>query len=139
MARTTAELVGGIIEVDPTISLDPFIDTANQLVTEVCVGAGYADGRLEMIERWLAAHFYAMRDPRATQEVARGVGQSLQSAVSYGFKASHFGQQALRLDTAGGLAALDKATERGGIRTVSGTYLGTPLCESTLVREVCEE
>lgn len=126
-ARTTSELVGGIIEVDSNISLDPFITTANELVTEICVPAGYTDERLELIERFLAAHFYTLRDPRPTSEGAGSVQAAYQSKVDLGLKTSHYGQQAMILDTAGGLAELNANTHimPTVARTVSVTWLGT--------------
>lgn len=113
MARTTSGAVEGIIEVDSSISLTPFIESANALVTEVCVPLEYDDIRLELIERWLAAHFYAIRDPRTTSEKAGPVSANYQSKVDLGFNVTHYGQMAMRLDTLGGLAALQKKIETG--------------------------
>jgi hypothetical protein len=123
--RTTSAAVAGIIEVDSTISLTPFIEIANELVTECCDGAGYTDARLELIERWLAAHFYSVRDQRASSETAGRVSESKQTKVDLGFNVTVHGQQALRLDTAGGLAALDKRTLAGRKASVGVTWLGT--------------
>lgn len=123
MARTTSASVQGIIEVDAAIDLNPFILVANELVTEVCSDAGYSDERLELIERWLAAHFYCTRDPRASREQAGPVAQSLQSVIDLGLNNSHYGQTALLLDTAGGLAALNKTSQKGK-RTASVTWMG---------------
>lgn len=134
--RTTSLAVEAIVEVDPTIVLDPFIEIANTLVTEVCGSAispitnlPYDATRLELIERWLSAHFYCIRDPRTTEEQAgHGVGEQFESKVDYGFNITRYGQQALRLDTAGGLAKLDRATDstRGGQASVaSGFWLGS--------------
>jgi hypothetical protein len=117
--RTTRSLVAGIIEVDLTIvqtdmsGLDPFIDIANELVTECCTttGATYLPYRLEMIERWLTAHFYAMRDERPQMERAGPVAQTFQKVVDTGFEATLYGQQAIRLDTRGGLAAKNNKTK----------------------------
>lgn len=118
--RTTADLVGGIIEVLSTIPLDPFIAAANSLVTEICAPEGYDDARLELIERYLSAHFYCLRDPRAWREEAGDVAASYQNAVDLILFTSHYGQMAAMLDTAGGLAALNKDTKTGpGKRTVS--------------------
>lgn len=122
MPRTTAELVAGIIQVDATIPLDPFILTANELVTEKC-GAlvpPYTDVRLELIERYLSAHFYTLRDPRTTEETAGPVRAEYQSAVALGLQTSHYGQTALQLDTSGALAALNHFSNTGpGKRTIS--------------------
>lgn len=124
MARTTDELVAGIIEVDEDIDLTPFIETAAELVTEVCEPEGYSESRLELIERWLSAHFYSIRDPRVVQEAAGPVQASYQNKVGLNLSNSHYGQQAMMLDTAGGLRVLSetKATKK----LVPGvTWLGT--------------
>lgn len=125
MARTTSELVGGIIEADVRIDLEPFLVAANELVTEVCADAGYSPERLELIERYLAAHFYTLRDPRPTSERAGPVEASYQSKVDLFFKTSHYGQHAMVLDTAGGLAALQAKMETKGVpKTLTVTWLG---------------
>lgn len=126
MARTTSDLVADIIEVDVDIGLTPFISVANELVTEVCAAAGYTDERLELIERWLAAHFYTNRDPRPTREEAGPVSASYQSKLGLNLATSHYGQTAMVLDTAGGLAALNSLTPT---KTLSVTWLGTELEE----------
>jgi hypothetical protein len=118
--RTTQALVEGIIEVD-TVNipdLTPYMTIANALVTECCGSVGYEDDRLELIERWLSAHFYTVRDPRTTSEKAASVSANYQSAVDIGLNSSHYGQTAMRLDTKGGLAALDAASKAGGKKTV---------------------
>lgn len=121
--RTTSVLVGGIIEVDASIDLTPFITIANALVTEVCDDSSYTEERLELIERWLAAHFYTIRDPRPTSEKAGPVSVNYQSAVDLRLATSHYGQTAMMLDTAGGLALLNKSPAK---RAVSVSWLGTP-------------
>lgn len=130
MPRTTYAQVAEIIEIDATITTDaaPFIATANALVTRVCADkldedgtAYYTDDDLELIERWLAAHFYAIRDPRYASEAAGSVNASYQYKVDLHLAVTTYGQQAMMLDTAGGLAALSK----GKRRRVGASYLGT--------------
>jgi len=127
--RTTSILVGGIIEVDLAIDLTPFIFSANELVTEVCGSVGYSEERLELIERYLAAHFYTLRDPRPTSERAGPVAETFQSAVTFNLYTSHYGQHAILLDTQGGLAALNKQRRR---RVATVTWLGSTEAESRL-------
>lgn len=129
MVRTTDALVKGIIEVDDDISLTPFIDIANELVTECCIAGEHSDSRLKLIETWLAAHCYTVRDMRAESEKAGPVSEKKQSKVDLGFDTSHYGQMAMRLDTEGGLAALNKKSKEGGGVTVGVTWLGTPKVE----------
>lgn len=127
MTRTTADNVKGIIEVDEDNipDLSPFIDSANELVTECCGSAGYTATRLELIERWLAAHFYAIRDPRAVSETAGPVSARYQSKVDIGLHVTHYGQHALALDTEGGLAALNRRIQTGQAKPSAGlTWIG---------------
>jgi len=129
MARTTIELVGAIIEVDEDIVLTPWIELANELVTEVCTDSGYTDSRLEKIETFLAAHLYASTiDPRAVSEGVTGANVSYQSSVSLGFNNTQYGQAAMRADTKGNLAALDKKILKGG-GTGQIVWLGETVCE----------
>lgn len=125
MARTTSTLVGGIIEVDATISLDPFIEIATAFVTEKCSVDDYDVVRLELIERWLSAHFYTVRDMRAESEKGGPTSEKKQSKVDLGFDSSHYGQTAMRLDTAGGLASLNTLMKGRGSQPVGITWLGT--------------
>lgn len=121
--RTTSAEVAAIIEVDDSIDLDAFIEAANSLVTAVCVPKGYDATTLARIEKWLAAHFYTNRDPRATSESAGPVSQSYQHREDLGFDSSHYGQTAMRIDYLGALAALNAQAKKGGKVTV-GLYWG---------------
>ena len=128
MARTTENAVRGIIDVSPDVSdLTAFITPANELVTECCVDddATLSDIRLELIERYLAAHFYTVYDPRYESEKAGSVSAKYQSKVDLGLSTSHYGQMAMTLDTTGGLAALNEKTKRGTPLTAGITWLGT--------------
>lgn len=133
--RTTRANIAAIIELDDSVipndaAMLPFITIANELVTERCTGTtygpatAYSEDRLELIERWLAAHFYTNRDPRSSDEKAGSVGASYQSKVDLGFDTSHYGQTAMRLDTNGGLAALNDLMKKGAPR-VGASWLGT--------------
>lgn len=126
MARTTPELVAEIIEVDvdPDAGIDlatrlnPFIGYASELVTEVCAPVTrYSETRLRDIETWLAAHFYAVFDPQFMATTVGDVRTQYESKVDLGLDVTRYGQQAKRLDTEGGLAALDermKSASEGG-------------------------
>lgn len=119
MSRTTSTAVSAIIETDVNIELSPFIEIASSILDDVCLASGYTDAKLELIERWLAAHFYTVRDPRAEQEKVSVLSTKYQSKVDIGLNSSHYGQTAMRLDTAGNLASLEAATKDGtaGVKT----------------------
>lgn len=114
MPRTTSDAVAAIIEVDASIPLAPFIETASSLVEEICAPAdiGYTSERLELIERWLSAHFYAIRDPRTTNEKAGPVAATYESKVALHLDLTRYGQQAMLLDTNGGLAELNEEMQK---------------------------
>lgn len=120
MPRATPSSIAQIIEWDETIGLIPFISAAHSLVEEIAEDSGHDEARLTLIESWLAAHFYAMRDPRTTSERAGPVSANYQSAVDLGLATSHYGQMAMTLDTSGLLAAMSQNKRR----TVSVSWLG---------------
>lgn len=130
MPRTSREKVRSIIEVDDdeVPDLDPFIETANNLVTDVCTGSGYTNAKLELIERWLSAHFYAIRDPRMTTKESRGqlggIRQQFESKVDLGLNLTRYGQQAVILDSAGNLKQLESSSKQRKIKKMF--WLGTP-------------
>lgn len=130
--RTTSENVGDIIELDASIDPTPFMLVANELVTELCLASGYTETRLELIERWLAAHFYTNRDPRSTDEKAGPVSVTYQSAVDLNLNSSHYGQTAMMLDTAGNLKTLNNKKAK---RVLSVSWLGKPEAEQDDVED----
>jgi hypothetical protein len=104
-------------ELDPEVDIDPFIDTANEIVTEVCTDSGYTDTRLELIERWLATHLATVNDPRLVREEVSTLRLVYQQEVKLGLDQTPYGQQAKVIDTAGNLAKLDQMSKG----KVSGT------------------
>jgi hypothetical protein len=134
--RTTIVLVEAILDgVAPGTDMTPYIDAANELVSEKCAtvfpgvmeqldsaglpiytpesgGFVYSDHRLELIERWLGAHFYAIFDPRSVVEKAGSVLQQIQSRVDLGLNLTHYGQTAMRLDTQGALAVMNNGMNK---------------------------
>lgn len=133
--RTTDVLVGGIVELDADIPVAPFIESANILVNRVCLGAKKADGtpyydeliaqdavELEMIERWLSAHFYCIRDPRAQFEGVSSIMTRFQTKVDLNLSVTHYGQQAMALDTSGALSDFNKDLTKGGPKRKVGVW-----------------
>ena len=104
-ARVTEVEVRSIMESSPT-DLAPFITLATLLVDEELGDSTLSPARLKEIERWLAAHFAAVKAPLTTQESIK-VGVSYQRSQSGKMlMATQYGQQAVALDTTGVLKAM---------------------------------
>ena len=102
MALVTSDEVKEIIDVDTTLILTPFIGIAHLIVDENLVDSGYTAARLKEIERWLSAHFVAIRDKRISDEKIGEVAVSYDRAgLGKGLEATTYGQQALMLDSSG--------------------------------------
>jgi hypothetical protein len=107
MARTTADKVRDIIATDEDISLSGFIDTANAFVTWLSgqdSNGDLDDEMLELIERWLAAHFYSHHDQLLQSETAGGGGGIYQGQTGMMLLSTQYGQTAMALDVTGNLA-----------------------------------
>ena len=94
---------------------------------------------LELIETWLSAHFYATRDPRPVDEKAGSVSQQNQSKVDLGFNNSHYGQDAMTVDTSGWLGRLNNKIKKGGRSTAGVTSLATLTDSQTTALEADDE
>lgn len=117
MARVTATEVKYIIST--TISDDAVnvhITAANLIVTAQLADKSLSTEQLKEIERWLAAHFIAVQDPRKTEEELGEAREVLEgrnrSSTLNGIMGTQYGQQAVALDTSGTLATLGKRRAR---------------------------
>lgn len=124
MARITDDDVTAICDVDTTITLTPFIEVANELVTELCSDSDYTDARLAKIEAWLAAHFYQIRDQAVAAEKAGPVSQNYQYKVDKGLDQTKYGQMAMLIDTAGSLAGLNQRIQDGEAASIGISWMG---------------
>lgn len=133
--RTTSDAVGEIIELTDGIEATPFIEVASSLVDRHCATAKdsddndyYTSAELELIERWLSAHFYAIRENRAASEGAGPVQETKQYKVGFYFTNTMYGQQALMLDSYGGLQTLQANSMSGKTVRPGITWLGKTEC-----------
>jgi hypothetical protein len=151
--RTTAALVEGIIDVQAGTDLTPFIASGNMLCTALCtypavapitirgnrrvpdpspVPTPYTDGfigsQMELIERWLSAHFYAVYDTQLTYTKAGAAAAGFQYKIDYGLKSTKWGQTAIMLDYLGNLAAWDNTSQTRRRITLRVESLGDRRC-----------
>lgn len=127
--RTNKDKVEDILvdHYDGVTSLTPFIQTASSLVDKVArndVESAHSSSDLELIERWLAAHFYAHADQLMQSESKGRASGSYQGQTAMIFMSTQYGQTALGLDTTGYLAKLQKQAQEGR-QSASVVWLGT--------------
>ena len=123
MIRTTPELVAGILRIETGVDLDPFILAASSLVDGIDDRTDApSDERLQLIETWLAAHFYCMQFPRRSSEAAGDVSASYEGRFDLNLALSRYGQMAMVLDPTGYLKALNMPTKI--VTKVGATWLG---------------
>ena len=117
MARTTSTNVIAILisdkQYDSSIALDAFIDTATALVDRVVTcaaekGITHSSTELELIERWLAAHFYLHADQPFKSNKTGDASAVYQGEFGKSLKSTRYGQTALTLDHSGCLKSLSK-------------------------------
>jgi hypothetical protein len=123
VSRTTAELVKGVLMDDYGTRLDgtlpdlaPYVDTASALVDDVaaCAAAknkALSAARLELLERWMAAHYYTKSDRTFA---SKSTGGASGAYITDPETPEPYKSAALDLDTSGCLAAILKRQRAGG-------------------------
>jgi len=120
MARVTSSEVLAIIDTTLTSDdIDPFITAANLVVTDMTADAGYGASLLKEIERWLAAHLAAIRDPRVKSESIEESSQAFHGLSGMGLEHTPYGQQVLVLDYKGFFAEAQNAKTRADVRAIA--------------------
>jgi len=127
--RTTEEDVREIIDTVTTYPVRPFIATANALTDHVSSQDSdlvLSGAMLIQIELYLAAHFYAIRDPQYQTKSTGGASATFQGQTGMKLDLTWWGQQAIMLDASGTLAAMND-----GPKKASADWLGLPPSEQT--------
>lgn len=107
--RVTHDDVVEIIDTSLT-DTTPFITAANLIVTNRLSGEGVGSSTLAEIERWLAAHFVAIRsqDAVSKQEKTGEASITRHGVTGKGLDFTPYGQQVKLLDPTGKLSDLGK-------------------------------
>jgi hypothetical protein len=137
MPRTTVGAVQKILmkdyDLDGLPSLEPFIATASALMDRIVTcaidnGTPLTDVETELIERWLAAHFYACSDRPYVSRTTDKAGATFAGQTGMYLEATSYGQMAVTLDWSGCLSTL----AAGGVTPVVGLdWLGKAPSEQT--------
>ncbi len=107
MSRTDSAAVCAVLDtVLDDDEVDPFVNTANLMVTAYLGTSDLAADLLKEIETYLAAHFVTHRDRITSEEDADSVSFTFQGETKMGLDSSLYGQTAQILDTTGILSQL---------------------------------
>lgn len=143
MSRTTAAAVvevlregtsGGDYNNISCPTLEPYIEIASSWVDDLITcaatkGITFSSGKLELLERVLAAHAYAMSDqPYSARHTLRASG-TFQGKTAMYFEATKYGQMAVNLDSAGCLR------NAGLKKQIGAVWLGRRPSEQTDVED----
>lgn len=129
----TPEMVEEIIQVKSTISLTPFITAAEALSGKVLASVeDYDADYIDLINTWLSAHFYAIRDPRKAGENLDFMQYKYKDQFKLGLnlESTMYGQQVLLLDVSGSYSQLNNQAGEGKKR-LGVVWLGTESETST--------
>lgn len=115
-ARVTTDEVKVLIDT-PLTDLTAFITVASQQVDRIDAVGSLSAAVLKEIERWLSAHYVAIRDPRVSQDAIADSRHTYEGKTGMGLDFTRYGQQARLLDTTGTLQKLS-------LKKASLTYVG---------------
>jgi len=127
VSRTTAAAVRDVLLRDydsiDCPRLQPFVDKASIMTDDVLTcstrkGSPYSTAKLEMIERFLAAHAYAMSDRTYKSRSTLRASGTFNGQTGMYLEATPYGQEAKELDNLGCLEAVGKT------KTVGAVWLG---------------
>lgn len=135
MSRTTSQAVRAVLNEDydtlnePTLS--PYIDTASAVVDDVvsCYneqGLTISAARQELLERWLAAHFYQQSDKGYAAKSSDRASATFQGQTAMYLESTLYGQTVLVLEPKGCLK-----TAAVGAVAAGGLWLGRNQPEQT--------
>ncbi len=96
--------VEAIIDVESSVDTNAFITTASVMVDTYLASKGLADSLLVEIEKWLAAHFIAIKQGTLRAEKFGDAKDDYAIDVGKGLDATPYGQQVKVLDSSGVLA-----------------------------------
>jgi len=104
-------------------SLTDYVDTCDTL-NELSTAT------LELIERWLAAHYYAHADQLAQSKSTGDASSSFQGVTGKGLESTQYGQTAINLDITGCLAKKNREMVEGKVKA-GITWLGKAKSDQT--------
>lgn len=140
MARTTVGAVKAVLAAGHDYderrqpSLLPYVDIASSVVDDVVAcaaarGSPLSAVKQELVERWLAAHYYKSSDQQYASKNTAGAGASFSGQTGKGIEGTKYGLAALDADPSGCLF------EQAGHQVALGLWLGKAPSEAIPYRD----
>lgn len=124
MPRVGTNEVQAVIQVSSSLDVTSQIQTAHVLVNRIkSEYPSSIEAELVEVEKYLAAHFCAMRDPQEQTKSVNKASATFQGQTGLGLDLTWWGQQAKILDSSGYLAALEQKAKTPFNRI--GMFAGT--------------
>ena len=119
MPRVTEAEVKKILSTTLTNEgITPFLTAANVLITDVLTDEDYGNLLMKEIEKWLTAHFVAIRDPQIAKEKIGDVDATYQGKTGLGLNHTSYGQQVMVLEHHGKLAEIAQSKGPAEVKTI---------------------
>lgn len=124
-AQAVIDVLGGNYDTAKNPSVDGFIATASVMVDRVITcatrkGVTVSSAEAELIERWLAAHFYMASDKGYQSRSTQGASATFQGQTGMRLESTDYGQAAMNVDPSGCLENMNKR------QVASAVWLGKP-------------
>ena len=107
----------------------PYMEAAGVMIDRMieCAterGITHSTAELEIIERWLSAHFYGQMDQMFSSKSTEGASASFQGQWAKYLDNTRYGQMAMKLDKSGCLELIGADTGETGRRVAGASWLG---------------
>jgi hypothetical protein len=118
--RVSEDDLRALIDESATTSVQSFLDDAELLVDETLDASLFTPGRLNLIEKYLAAHLWAIAREKGgvTLEKAGDATNMYKKYDGEGLSSTRFGQQVLAWDTTGQLNIVLSYAKKAQLRVV---------------------
>lgn len=133
MARTSTDSVIALIadnyDSEYSAVMTAAVETAHALTNQLDArdtSGKLSDADLELIERYLAAHFYGNTDQFFATKQTGPSGGSFQGGTTMNLGGTKYGQTAMVLDVTNWLSKRNAEVSEGSVRSASVSWLGVP-------------
>lgn len=99
----------------PNTDIEVFITIANRMVEDLLGDCGYTSTQLELIERYLSAHFLCINKIKSegASESTGSTSVTRRDPGGFGLNGTHYGTHAMLLDSCGKLAEQNQSIQEG--------------------------